>query len=309
MPLVNSYVFVDLETTGLPQFDLNKTRITELSMVVVRRRHILDTRAGAAPRVQEKLTLCFNPGKLIHPESTAVSGLDNYLLEHHSPFNINAFNTINNFLQLLEKPVCLVAQNGHGFDFPILKNHFEKLGVSLPEDTLCADSLYAFYDIHEAENAIKAVSPVGHNDESSTDQKQNDQTPDKTKEEGKSPDKQTSNVVEDLKYQLTMKQQNERTPRKAVIKARKTKSECLKRRLFYKDPAKKPTISFQLKDVYERKVGRPAIEAHRAENDCVMAMEVATAIAKKFVEWVDNEENQCKFSQVNAMTLGVRLGD
>ncbi|KAJ8709950.1 hypothetical protein PYW07_009316 [Mythimna separata] len=353
MTRVATYVFLDLETTGLPKFELNKTRITELSMVVVSRRHILATRPGCAPRVQDKLSMCFNPQKFVHPESTAVTGLDNDLLEHKTPFNMNVFNIINSFLQCAEKPVCLVAQNGLGFDFPILKNHIEKLGVSLPDDILCADSLHAFYDIFKSREGLDSNNEAGSSvvdhktngvkaGESSSNQKQDTNISEKNVKELKSGEQicnskfleelLTEEVLrdfaenddltiqkilkpenDDLTSQKKFQQENEQTPVKkqqAPIMRPKIKA---RRRLFYnKDGTtwcKAPSASFKLKDVYERLVQRPAIEAHRAENDCVMAMETSVAVAKEFVDWVDLADNHCKFSEVNAMTLGVPLGD
>lgn len=343
MPRVATYVFLDLETTGLPKFEYNKTRITEFSMVVVSRRHILDTRPGAAPRVQDKLSMCFNPQKFIHPDCSEVTGLYNDLLENRTPFNMNVFNIINSFLQCFEKPVCLVAQNGHGFDFPILKNHFEKLGVSLPDDILCADSLNAFYDIYQLRggldnNSEAGVSVVDHranglnSDESSGNQNQDGKTSKEVIEKGTTSDELKCNSssshleehlteevlkdfeeYDDLVSQQVIQQQNERTPvHKKCVPVLRPKNK-VRRKLFFKKPGttscKAPSVSFKLKDCYERFVGRPAIEAHRAENDCVMAMEASVAVAKEFVDWVDNAENQCKFSEVNAMKLGVPLGD
>lgn len=335
MTQVASYVFIDLETTGLPQHEYNKTRITELCMVVVRRRHILD-KPLTAPRVQEKLTLCLYPRRLIHPDSSAVTGLDNDLLEHQTPFNMNVFNTINSFLQCLEKPVCLVAQNGHNFDFPILKNHFEKLGVSLPDDILCADSLHLFYDIESKrnrDNAFKAGVPMVNNHEtngglaveSSGPQKQNNITSNGIVEEQMCNSSNTEhNITEEilkdfeendhLNIQQIIQKQNEKTPiqKQGIPLATKKKGNKVRRQLFYEKPgtklSKKPSISYKLKNVYERLLGRPAIVAHRAEHDCIMSMEASVAIAEEFIEWIDNADNHCKFSEVKAMKLGVPLG-
>ncbi|KOB51963.1 Uncharacterized protein OBRU01_26780, partial [Operophtera brumata] len=64
----------------------------------------------------------------------------------------------------------------------------------------------------------------------------------------------------------------------------------------------KPKNSYKLKDIYERVLNKPASDAHRAENDCIFALEVSAALSEQFVEWVD--ENQVKWSEIKPMTIG-----
>lgn len=68
---IKTFVFLDTETTGLPWEENFKTRITEMSMVAVEADHI---RLGVFPRVQNKLTFCFNPWKLISKTSEDMTG-------------------------------------------------------------------------------------------------------------------------------------------------------------------------------------------------------------------------------------------
>lgn len=75
MPEINTFAFFDLETTGIPDFEFNKTKITEISIVACRKERLLAAKNGEIPRVHHKLTLCFNPCKLISPEATKISGL------------------------------------------------------------------------------------------------------------------------------------------------------------------------------------------------------------------------------------------
>lgn len=146
MAAIETYVFVDLETTGLPEYENNMTRITEMCLLAVKRRHVVDA-SQETPRVQHKLKLCFNPGWQISERASELSGLTNNLLENEPAFKMATFTLINTFLERLTKPICLIAHNGHNFDFPILKNHLLRLGVSLSEDLRYADSMYGFYDI------------------------------------------------------------------------------------------------------------------------------------------------------------------
>lgn len=159
MAPIQSYVFFDLETTSLPKLESNKTKITELSIVVVKRRHLLNTTPGKLPRVQNKLVLCFNPEREFNPKASTKSDLNNDLLQFETIFDEQVFNTINMFLGRQEKPLCLIAHNGYNFEFPIVKNHFEALNAHLDADVMCADSLYAFYDIYETNKTFHGPIP------------------------------------------------------------------------------------------------------------------------------------------------------
>ncbi|XP_072945827.1 three-prime repair exonuclease 1 [Epargyreus clarus] len=307
MAPIATYVFLDLETTGLPVEECNKTRITELSLIAVKRSHILDSNKGGSPRVQQKLTLCFNPGKLIYPQCTEITGLCNDLLEFESPFNKEAFNTINGFLNLLSKPVCLVAQNGLKFDFPILRNHINSLGVSFADDLLCADCLHAFFDVLKQKSVVVTPSD-GYIDNM-------------TSEEDSGVDEVDLYFLSNT---LHMQEINERTPKKSGFsnnvletprKAQVPRNvrggySKVRRRVFWDETSQvsrpKPKESYKLKHIYERIFNRPCIEAHRAENDCTIALQCSVALAKEFVLWVD--QNHCLFSEVKPMTIGVPLG-
>lgn len=54
-------------------------------------------------------------------------GLDNYNLEFTKKMDASTIDLLNCFLNQLNKPVCLVAHNGNGFDYPILKKQLAKL--------------------------------------------------------------------------------------------------------------------------------------------------------------------------------------
>ncbi|XP_050356213.1 three prime repair exonuclease 2-like [Nymphalis io] len=290
MSPIATYVFLDIETTGLPKEENNKTKITELSLVAVKRQHILETRAGATPRVQHKLTLCFNPGRMVAPSCSEVTGLCNDLLEHESTFNRDTFTMINTFLKTLTKPVCLIAQNGHNFDFPILKNHLVKLGVSLSDDLLCADCYHSFYDILEKKYVNTTVTKSNQNDSSSSLVECIDET-DLSKVDTSS-----------------LQSKNEKTPERPTTTKKIYKPSPISkvRRRFVWTDGEKPKEKYKLKDVYERVLNRKAEDAHRAENDCLFALAGFVALSRDMVPWLD--ENHCLFSEVKPMTIGVPLG-
>lgn len=58
-----------------------------------------------------------------------LAGLSNYSLEKESHFDENAAGIITNFLKHMPQPACLVAHNGDTFDFPIVKQTFNKLNL------------------------------------------------------------------------------------------------------------------------------------------------------------------------------------
>lgn len=159
--MAKTFAFFDIETTGLPDYELNKTKITELSFVACTKEHILNTKKTELPRVLHKLSLCINPSKMITLGSTDISGmrnfliklcddystfnflgLDNYMLEYENKFNTNVANIIIGFLQHLQQPVCILAQNGDKFDFPILKKELQRLNLVNPTSLLSNRSIY-----------------------------------------------------------------------------------------------------------------------------------------------------------------------
>ncbi|XP_041985263.1 uncharacterized protein LOC121737665 [Aricia agestis] len=287
--VINTFVFMDIETTGLPSEECNKTRITEISMIAAQRDHLLDTRPGATPRVQHKITFCLNPGRLIYPSCSEVTGLCNDLLEHAPNFNQDIFRMLDTFLNVLEKPVCLVAQNGNQFDYPILKNHLVKIGVSFSEDLLCADSFFAFYHIFEnkkKENSITDKVVIEK-------EKESDLSPDEIKLSNESTPKRLP-ANEDV-----------HTPVKERKDSLKTKK-CSARRRFPWSCGSRPIESYKLKNIHERLLNRPSVEAHRAENDCIMLMECVVACGEQMLKYMDS--NHQKFFDIKPMEIGVRIG-
>lgn len=67
---VMTYLFLDLESTGLPSPG-NYPRITEISMISVDRQELC---SFANPRVLNKLTLCIYPLREMGPTALKVTG-------------------------------------------------------------------------------------------------------------------------------------------------------------------------------------------------------------------------------------------
>lgn len=133
---ISTFVFFDLETSGLPADEFNRTKIIKLALVACSAEHIAATNTLAAnraliklPHVLHKLSVCLNPQRMIHPEVTVITGLDNFQLEHEQPFGANTGALLVHFVQQLPQPVCLVAHNGDRFDFPLLRREMDRVGV------------------------------------------------------------------------------------------------------------------------------------------------------------------------------------
>lgn len=81
-PKCNSFVFLDIESTGIPfrEADGGKTRITEISFISISR-EILSKIHDDLPRIVRKLTIPVNPCKLISDEVTRITGEIIYLFQ------------------------------------------------------------------------------------------------------------------------------------------------------------------------------------------------------------------------------------
>lgn len=145
-PPVSTLVFMDLETTGLPSsIGRKNVHITEISLVAVDR---LDFEDDKSPlRVINKLSVCVQPRTAISYGAMKVTGLSNDILETQQIFNDAVPKLLDVFLSRLRRPICLLAHNGHCYDYPILQAELKRLNCSLPEDILCADTLEAFRKI------------------------------------------------------------------------------------------------------------------------------------------------------------------
>jgi DNA polymerase III epsilon subunit-like protein len=162
---IKTLVYCELEGTGLK--NSGRLRITELSFVAVNTESILDLNEmllsqskvkveRMLPRVMNKLTVCVYPMATIRPEVSGITGLDNYNLSGQATFDKETGVLINSFLARLPKPLCLVAHNGDLYDFPLLKAELEKAGVTLPCDTMCADSYVGIKEIfNRSEDALQ----------------------------------------------------------------------------------------------------------------------------------------------------------
>lgn len=69
-----TFVFFDIEATGLPSLEFNATKMTELCMVACTSEALCSTASNELPRVMHKLSLCLNPFKRISLEAEKITG-------------------------------------------------------------------------------------------------------------------------------------------------------------------------------------------------------------------------------------------
>lgn len=250
---IETFVFFDLETTGLPS-KANPAKITELSFLCVSRRDIERSDLKKLPPVS-KLSLLFNPQKEIVPQVVRLTGLSKSFLSNQPIFG-DKIKCINSFLDL-PKPVCLVAHNGDRFDYKIIKSEYKNENTHLPHDLLCVDSLKAFKDIledvnsHSESSNNRAVSDGINTEVDDSLWADLDVTPEDWRE------------IDDLIESFSML-----TPKKI----KKTK----------------PKMSYTLANIYKTLLKKEPIGCHRAEADCVMLLECVIGTKAHFLKWADN---------------------
>jgi three prime repair exonuclease 1 len=322
---IKTFALFDLETTGLPELEYFKTKITELTLVAVSVDHFLETSKSQLPRVLHKLTLCLNPFKRIDIKATEVTGLTNEMLEHEKKFDKNTMNLIECFLFQLQQPVCLIAHNGNKFDFPLLKKQQEILEGAFPHSLKCCDSLQVFQKIDELMELKKELLKGN----SSSMQQWNDAQDDGLliKQEQIQPsiydiDKEFQELVkseleeidrierEDKNLNISSRQMNnETTPNKPTkstnlqpnegnnsngIENRKRAINS-KRELF-PSPKKWPKGKFTLREIYKRFFEAFPENSHDSEADVVSLLKCAIACKEEFVQIVN--ELSTDFSEV-----------
>ena len=125
---INTLVLFYLETTGL--LEDSPAKITELNLCSIERNQFIEcsNQGELRPRVTNRLNLCVNPCRNLHPKAAEMSKLNKDMLQHQTMFDENVFQSIFGFLNRLKRPICLVAHSCLYFDFLIFKSELEKIG-------------------------------------------------------------------------------------------------------------------------------------------------------------------------------------
>uniref|UniRef100_F6PJD0 exodeoxyribonuclease III n=1 Tax=Monodelphis domestica TaxID=13616 RepID=F6PJD0_MONDO len=154
LPTCETFVFLDLEATGLPNAH---PEIAEISLFAIHRfslEHPERDESGTLqlPRVLDKLTLCMCPEQNFTPKASEITGLSNQNLadNHKAGFDGAVIRALWEFLKRQKSPICLVAHNGFDYDFPLLRTELQRLGADLPGGTVCLDTLPALRGLDKA---------------------------------------------------------------------------------------------------------------------------------------------------------------
>ncbi|XP_063150338.1 three prime repair exonuclease 2 [Candoia aspera] len=144
-----TFVFLDIETTGLPR---DQPRMAELCLFAVHHSSLPPSSQKnelQLPRIIDKLTLCIDPQKPFTKRAKDITGLSNQQLEQNCKPEINhsLMEILKGFLDRQAHPICLVAHNGLGFDFPLLRKELQQIGTDLPPNTGCLDTLPALKEL------------------------------------------------------------------------------------------------------------------------------------------------------------------
>lgn len=312
---IKTFAFYDLETTGLPDLEFYKTKITELSIVACSVDHLLEGSIDV-PRIQQKLTLCFNPFKRIDLKATEITGLTNELLENEKKFDKNAMNLLECFLFQLQQPVCLIAHNGDKLDFPLLKKQYTLHDGTFPYTLKCCDSLPVFRKIDElmeqrAEllrtTSIQQLSEARNGGLlDNVEDERLVEVVEGTSSNGideafhalvKEELEEIDRAERENKNQISRQTINETTPSKPTKPtnlqphatstfAMRTRPVASKRELF--PTTQQPTKGkFSLREIYKRFFNSYPAHSHDAESDVISLLKCAVACNNDFVQLVN----------------------
>ncbi|KAL0102055.1 hypothetical protein PUN28_018536 [Cardiocondyla obscurior] len=310
---IQTFVFLDLETTGLIEKS-SMPKITEVALVAVSRESICK---GFPPRILHKLVVPINPNRIIPPNVEQITKLYNEDVQQLQPFENELYMLIMYFLQRLTPPICFAAHNGDKFDFPIFLAELEHLDKFLDDKILCIDTWKMFRDFYSqprndpGSSKEPEIVPDLLNDEyndvlstldidATTKEKKlrvvattsaispcNNKCIEVTNNEKIEYD----NEVEILSSKNSMQETNEKTPEKQIIKLdnifakRPIKKYNGKRKLNYVN--NKPP-NFKLETIYQSMFNSDIKDKHSAEGDCVAMIQCITEIADFFLNWSSN---------------------
>ena len=308
---------MDLEATGLK--NSGRPRITEISLLAVNTQDMLTMQVRilsflqkqrnqsnlkletTLPRVMNKLTLSVYPMATIMPGVKRITGLDNYNLTGQERFDSHLGDLINSFLARLPSPVCLIAHNGHNYDFPLLKAEMQQAGRILEPCILYVDSLIGIKEIfterktfrrqiankkqmkwlenrkilEKEKQAAKDLMNAGKFDIDMETGNQNNQKTEKSNliskhANEKTPPRSYTNIVET------------HAPKKVKLNA---VEQDLKQKVLFSH-ASTPK-SFSLINLHQHFLGCVPSQSHGAEADCLALMRTTAMLGQDWIAWVE----------------------
>ena len=313
MSEINTLVYFDIEATGLKSS--GRPRITEVSLVAVNTKDVSEMHSSLLshlskledkiilPRIINKLTICVYPMAIIRPEVSDMTGLDNFNLSGQDTFNQRTGELINSFLAHLPSPLCLVAHNGNQYDFPLLKAELKKVGVTLPCDTLCADSYLGIKEIFKKREEVQHSQNENYR-----------QTRDSQIIKGVADTIKNRNLTKMDKECQEIEIENSKTPKiNSVITptCKLNRMNAVQRRTRLKGTGMltvrrkldfircESPKSYSLINLHRQLLGWLPAQSHGAEADCMSLLRITAVLGTEWVQWV--QDNCNLFSQFTEM--------
>lgn len=291
-PKVQTLVFIDLESTGLPSLmPRHKVNITEIALVAVERDNFREPL-----RYINKITLCVRPRHPIADGASRITGLDNEQLEKSPPFEEVA-PLVERFLHTLPQPVCLLAHNGNAFDFPLLHSELQRCPRVDFSPFLCCDTLPALRQILRAPDLeeqielanLKALPPSFWEDFDECDLFDDAHRLSPTEVTPTKSQVVPANGVPKKRHAVAHKAplpEPHKSARKSLFQAKQAQSEA-STTLSQNGARNGGRQSFSLGNVYEHLLKRPMQSAHNAEADCMALAEICCCLKGPMLEYLD----------------------
>ncbi|CAN7989751.1 unnamed protein product, partial [Ixodes pacificus] len=216
-----------------------------------------------------------------------VSGLDNEQLECCPTFEKVA-PLVERFLQALPQPVCLLAYNGNGFDFPLLHAELQRCGVNFGP-FLCCDAMPIIRQLLRDPDLPERLERAALEELTPDFWKAFDECDDAFR---LSPTEVTPTKSQTVPTNAAPQKRHapvhDLPPHKSARKSLFSAKESVAKRVPAQNGAQNGARqSFTLERVYERLFGRPVRSAHNAEADCVALAEICCRLREPLLEYVD----------------------
>lgn len=219
-----------------------------------------------------------------------------------------------------------MAHNGWGFDFPIVRQAFEKVNLELPQSVTCVDSLRAFLEIDD--KRFKDESIIREPAKAEQKEPEPECEPEPVKEilsDVRTEPPKLPELVKEVDWQT----RNETTPKRPILtpsqkaakrkqlsdeddellesqtSAKRTLKEFSSRRQLFsglkcaETKRYPPRLKYRLGSLFASRFNRPATNAHQAEADVAMLTKLIQHYGMDFLAFA--EEQAIPFHQVKPL--------
>ena len=247
---------------------------------------------------------------MISDQVTDLTGLSNDLLANQSTFQASSGRMIQQFLDTLPKPLCLIAHNGSRFDFPLLQAELHRAGVKLEIDgsesnVFILDSLKALKTIltelpEPKEENWEEILKLENNFEDdlmdfTTTNESNEVKKPRLQDEDElhllatTPEKNASHAAQFLAPPPTEHTSTRRRTSELLSLDRRKNGAKIKKKLDFQAESEPEVLSrpksFSLPKLHQHLFGLEPRNSHGAEVDVKALIRVCACKAEKFVQY------------------------